>query len=149
MSNTEKRSDIGSWAVSTFSIMSINSCSIRGIKSSEICIGGDGKPTKDAKTKIPKIWSSSSASYSMVSNALNEGRGIINYCGHGSNYSWVSTGYNITHINALTNDYKLPFIQSIACVNGNFIGRRVLLKPGCVQLMEMPLQEQQPYLLHL
>jgi len=73
--------------------------------------------------EVDEIYDTNGGNASMVSNALNEGRGIINYCGHGSNYSWVSTGYNITHINALTNDYKLPFIQSIACVNGNFIGR--------------------------
>jgi peptidase C25-like protein/flagellar hook capping protein FlgD/dockerin type I repeat protein len=73
--------------------------------------------------EVDEIYDTNGGNASMVSNALNEGRGIINYCGHGSNSSWVSTGYNLTHINALTNDYMLPFINSIACVNGNFTGR--------------------------
>jgi len=55
-----------------------------------------------------------------VTTALNAGRGIINYCGHGSTTSWSSTGFSNTHVNALTNDNELPFIFSVACVNGNF-----------------------------
>ncbi len=58
----------------------------------------------------------------MVSNALNEGRGIVNYTGHGSTTSWGSTGFSNTHVNALTNVNMLPFICSVACVNGNFTG---------------------------
>ncbi len=57
---------------------------------------------------------------SMISTALNEGRGIINYCGHGSDTAWTTSGFSNTNINALTNDNKLPFIWSVACVNGNF-----------------------------
>jgi hypothetical protein len=59
---------------------------------------------------------------SMVTNALNEGRSIINYCGHGSQTSWGSTGFSNTHVNALVNDNLLPFIFSVACVNGQFEG---------------------------
>jgi len=58
----------------------------------------------------------------MVTNALNEGRTIINYCGHGSQTSWGSTGFNNNNVNALVNDNKLPFIFSVACVNGQFEG---------------------------
>lgn len=57
-----------------------------------------------------------------LSNYFNEGRGIINYTGHGSNTTWVTSSFSNTHVNALTNDYKLPFIISVACVNGNFTG---------------------------
>ncbi len=62
------------------------------------------------------------ASASDVANALNEGRGIGNYCGHGSTTSWGSSGFSNTHVNALVNDNMLPFINSVACVNGNFTG---------------------------
>jgi hypothetical protein len=58
----------------------------------------------------------------MLSGYFNEGRGFVNYTGHGSNTTWVSSGYSNTNVNALTNDYKLPFIVSVACVNGNFTG---------------------------
>jgi hypothetical protein len=56
----------------------------------------------------------------MVSTALNGGRSIVNYCGHGSQTSWGSTGFNTANVNALTNDGRLPFIFSVACNNGTF-----------------------------
>jgi len=59
---------------------------------------------------------------SQVTAGLNAGRGIINYTGHGSTTSWGSTGFSNSHINALTNDNLLPFIISVACVNGQFDG---------------------------
>jgi len=60
------------------------------------------------------------ASASQVSAALNNGRGILNYCGHGSTTAWGTTGFSVTRVNALTNDHKLPFIFDVACLNGNF-----------------------------
>lgn len=63
-----------------------------------------------------------SASASAVSTALNAGRGLVNYTGHGSTTSWSTTGFSTTHVNALTNVGMLPFICSVACVNGNFTG---------------------------
>ena len=61
-----------------------------------------------------------SANSTMVSNALNAGTGIINYCGHGSSTSWGSSGFSNSHIANLTNGNKLPFIFSVACVNGAY-----------------------------
>jgi len=57
---------------------------------------------------------------SMVSSVINSGRGIINYCGHGSAHSWSSTGFSTTYVNQLTNVNQLPFIWSVACSNGEF-----------------------------
>jgi hypothetical protein len=57
---------------------------------------------------------------SMVAAALNEGRSIINYCGHGSYNSWGTSGFSNTNVNSLTNDNMLPFIVSVACNNGEF-----------------------------
>ncbi len=59
---------------------------------------------------------------SMVATALNNGRSIVNYTGHGSTTSWSSTGFSNTHVAALQNDWMLPFITSVACVNGQFSG---------------------------
>ncbi|HEC82241.1 MAG TPA: hypothetical protein ENI42_07475, partial [Thermoplasmatales archaeon] len=56
-----------------------------------------------------------------VSTVLNEGRSIVNYCGHGSTTSWGTTGFSNSDVNALTNDNMLPFIFSVACLNGNFV----------------------------
>lgn len=53
--------------------------------------------------------------------AINEGRSIINYTGHGSNNSWGNgCPMNNTNVNGLENSGKWPFIWSVACVNGEF-----------------------------
>ncbi len=59
-------------------------------------------------------------SQALVSGPVNDGLTIINYCGHGSTTSWVTSGFNNTSVNNLSNGDKLPFIISVACVNGNF-----------------------------
>ncbi len=65
---------------------------------------------------------SGSPSPSMVGNDINEGVGMITYTGHGSETAWSTSGYSVSDINNLTNDNKLPFIWSVACVNGAFVG---------------------------
>ncbi len=53
--------------------------------------------------------------------AINEGRSIINYTGHGSNGSWGNgCPMNNTNVNGLNNFGRWPFILSVACVNGEF-----------------------------
>jgi len=59
---------------------------------------------------------------SLVSAAVNDGSSLILYTGHGSTTSWGTSGFNNNNVNALTNQGKLPFIWSVACVNGDFIG---------------------------
>ncbi|HOP04388.1 MAG TPA: C25 family cysteine peptidase, partial [Tenuifilaceae bacterium] len=61
-----------------------------------------------------------SASASGVASSVNSGVGVINYCGHGSETTWVTSSYSNTYINSSTNGSKLPFIFSVACVNGKF-----------------------------
>lgn len=61
------------------------------------------------------------ATAAQVYNALNAGRGIVNYCGHGWTGGWSSSGFSTSHIQSnLTNVDMLPFIFSVACVNGDF-----------------------------
>jgi hypothetical protein len=57
-----------------------------------------------------------------VAEAINNGATIINYAGHGSTTSWGTSGFSNSDVNNLTNTGKLPFIISVACVNGNFVG---------------------------
>jgi hypothetical protein len=57
----------------------------------------------------------------MVATDVNNGTGIINYCGHGSNTSWSTSGFSNGDVNNLVNTNMLPFIWSVACVNGNFV----------------------------
>lgn len=59
---------------------------------------------------------------SKISSAINEGRGWVTYLGHGSGTSWVSTQpeFSVSHVQALQNFYKTPFIVDISCDNGAF-----------------------------
>ncbi|MBN1948939.1 MAG: hypothetical protein JW784_04275 [Candidatus Cloacimonetes bacterium] len=56
----------------------------------------------------------------MVLNAVNQGRGIGNYCGHGYYGGWSTSGFNSSNVNSLTNDNMFPFIHSVACNTGEF-----------------------------
>ncbi|MCD4772649.1 MAG: T9SS type A sorting domain-containing protein [Bacteroidales bacterium] len=59
----------------------------------------------------------------MVAEKVNEGASIINYAGHGSSSGWGSSGFSSYQINNLTNNGMLPFIWSVACLNGNFVNQ--------------------------
>lgn len=61
-------------------------------------------------------------SASMVATDIESGVSIINYVGHGSTTAWSTSGFSNNNVNNLTNVGKLPFIFSVACVNGNFVG---------------------------
>lgn len=58
---------------------------------------------------------------SMVVNALNDGRGIITYTGHGWNGGCASSNLSSTDVAGLQNMGMLPFFWSVACVNGEFM----------------------------
>ncbi|WP_346920900.1 C25 family cysteine peptidase [Clostridium sp. UBA7339] len=70
-------------------------------------------------TQVDSIYDPG-ASASSVTNSLNQGRGIINYCGHGAENYWVTTGFSNTNIKNLQNPGQLPFIISVSCVSGKF-----------------------------
>jgi len=59
-------------------------------------------------------------SASQISQRINAGTSIMNYCNHGSQNSWSVAGYSSTHVNALTNTIGWPVIWSVACDNGKF-----------------------------
>ncbi|MFH0946570.1 MAG: C25 family cysteine peptidase [Planctomycetota bacterium] len=63
-----------------------------------------------------------SATLTAVVNGLNAGRRCVHYTGHGYTYGWSTTGFDTTAINGLTNVGKLPFVQSVACLGGDFSG---------------------------
>ena len=72
-------------------------------------------------TLVDQIYDPS-ANPAMVTAALNPGRSFLNYVGHGSVDGWGSSDFSNSDVNNLTNDYRLPFIFSVACVNGDFDG---------------------------
>ncbi|MCR4680593.1 MAG: T9SS type A sorting domain-containing protein [Bacteroidales bacterium] len=59
-------------------------------------------------------------SASQIAEALNNGVGIVNYCGHGDVTLWSTSNFNVSDINNLNNAGKLPFIISVACLNGQY-----------------------------
>lgn len=66
------------------------------------------------------VTGTTASSASVVSQHINGGVSIINYCNHGSETSWGVFSYSNSHVNALTNDFKLPYIISVACLNGKY-----------------------------
>ncbi len=73
-------------------------------------------------TVIDQIYDAWGASASQVTSAVNAGRGMINYTGHGSITAWGTTGFSVSNVNALVNDNMLPVVCSVACNNGEFDG---------------------------
>ncbi len=61
-----------------------------------------------------------SASASTLFGHINSGASTIAYCGHGDVDMFVTTGFDNSDISSLSNGNKLPFIVSVACVNGAF-----------------------------
>ena len=57
---------------------------------------------------------------SSISSHINSGSGIVNYCNHGDVQMWGVASYSNTQVNALTNENKLPFIWSVACLVGKY-----------------------------
>ncbi|MFC1573037.1 C25 family cysteine peptidase [Candidatus Eisenbacteria bacterium] len=78
------------------------------------------KLTRFTYSQVDSVYAPFGASASMVTNAVNAGRSIINYCGHGSMNAWSTTGFSSSHVNNLVNHNMLPWIVSVACVNGKF-----------------------------
>lgn len=60
------------------------------------------------------------SSAAIISEHINAGVSLINYCNHGYPTGWGVYNYSNSHVYALTNDNKLPFIISVACNNGEY-----------------------------
>jgi len=59
-------------------------------------------------------------------NVLNDGRGILHYTGHGETTQFITTGFNNSNANSLTNNNELPFACAVGCISGNFAGNTCL-----------------------
>ncbi|MBN2529946.1 MAG: hypothetical protein JXR76_26385 [Deltaproteobacteria bacterium] len=70
---------------------------------------------------VDKIYASmGNATAANVTNAINAGRLLVSYRGHGSQTGWSTTGFNNTNVNALTNGTMLPVIISPTCLTGMY-----------------------------
>ena len=73
----------------------------------------------DGYTLVDRIYDPG-ATDTQVTSALNAGRGVVNYTGHGWSAGWGTTGFDDADVNALANGGMLPFVVSVACNNGEF-----------------------------
>ncbi len=65
--------------------------------------------------------------------ALNDGRSLGLYIGHGSKSSWSTSGFGVSDIPNLTNADTHPIIWSVACVNGDFVGGSDCFAEACLK----------------
>ncbi len=68
-------------------------------------------------TDVDRIYQGQGGSTGAIAAAVNEGRSLINYMGHGSGTSWSSVYFNNSDVGALTNT-DWPWIIDVACLNG-------------------------------
>ena len=80
----------------------------------------DDKLLKNTYGKVEEGYATLNVNSRNVSDWLNAGVGFINYTGHGSKTSWATSNFKNSDIVQLNNGKKLPFIVSVACINGEF-----------------------------
>jgi hypothetical protein len=72
---------------------------------------------------VDTIWNNRDTdpqSPALVSNAINDGRVLVNYRGFGFRYSWNGPLFGTTQINQLSNYGRWPVVTSIVCGGGDF-----------------------------
>ncbi len=55
-----------------------------------------------------------------VATALNDGRALAVYSGHGYEEGWAGPSFDTTDIHNLTNTDRYPMVQSFACLTGSY-----------------------------
>ncbi len=68
-------------------------------------------------TDVDRIYQGQGGTTAGITAAINEGRSLVNYLGHGSGTSWGSVYFTNSNVHALTND-AWPWIIDVACLNG-------------------------------
>jgi len=70
-------------------------------------------------TEVDQVYHAS-ATAAQLTNAINNGRSLVNYIGHGDTYLWGTTGFTNSNVYALSNGWMQPLIIDVACNNGDF-----------------------------
>ena len=68
-------------------------------------------------THVDQIYQGQGGSTTGITNAINAGRSLVNYIGHGSGTSWSSVYYANSNVQALANE-AWPWIIDVSCLNG-------------------------------
>ncbi|MDZ7292387.1 MAG: C25 family cysteine peptidase [candidate division KSB1 bacterium] len=75
-------------------------------------------------TSVDKLYDITSPQ--PITNAINDGRGVVNYLGHGEETRWgfndpyVWPLFSVSDVQNLSNTNLLPFVFSVACQVGSF-----------------------------
>ena len=69
-----------------------------------------------------KGWFGKKVKPQQVKAAVEDGRSLIAYMGHGSKKAWVTSKFGVGHAKQLGNTEHWPMIWDVACVNGDFVG---------------------------
>jgi Peptidase family C25/Propeptide_C25/Secretion system C-terminal sorting domain/Peptidase family C25, C terminal ig-like domain len=81
----------------------------------------DGTHTTAGYTDAP----GNPVSFDVVDN-IESGISVLNYTGHGSTTSLVTTNFNVTDAASLENEKMFPFIWTVGCVSGEFMNATCL-----------------------
>jgi len=70
--------------------------------------------------QVDEIYEGQGANTQMLADAINEGKGVINYLGHGEDQNYYSIPFYENDVYNLENVGMLPFVCNGACLIGNF-----------------------------
>jgi len=69
---------------------------------------------------VDRIYQGSGGSTSALRAALEQGRSLINYVGHGTSYGWTSVAFSSGDVRGLANGWRQPWIVDVSCYTGDF-----------------------------
>ncbi len=67
---------------------------------------------------VDRIYQGQGGTTAGITAAINEGRSLVNYIGHGSGTSWGSVSYTNSNVHSLVNTPAWPWIIDVSCLNG-------------------------------
>jgi subtilisin-like proprotein convertase family protein len=71
-------------------------------------------------THVDQIYQLEGDSTAEIAAAVNEGRSLLNYIGHGSGTSWSNPYFQNNDASNLSNGWMNPWILDVSCSNGDF-----------------------------
>ncbi len=70
--------------------------------------------------EVDQIYQLNGDGATEISAAVNAGRSLLFYIGHGSGSSWSNPYFSTTDANNLSNGYMTPWVLDVSCSNGDF-----------------------------
>ncbi|MCP4571007.1 MAG: hypothetical protein GY838_01520 [bacterium] len=70
-------------------------------------------------TAVDRIYETDGAGAGDVADALESGRSLVNYLGHGSGTAWQSVPFDVADVTGLDNSGHWPWVVDASCSNGD------------------------------